>query len=45
MILRSGKCYYTDQNDIYHVNIDFDEAQKEWNKNKIKLANGCYKYK
>jgi hypothetical protein len=27
------------------VNIDFDEASKAWRENKIKLKNGCYKYK
>ena len=30
---------------IYDVNIDFDGASREWNKNKIKLSNGCYEYK
>lgn len=29
----------------YEVNIDFDEAHREWILNKIKLENGCYKYK
>jgi len=28
----------------YHVEIDFDEAIREWNKNKIRLGNGVYKY-
>jgi hypothetical protein len=28
----------------YSIDIDFDEASKEWKKNKIKLDNGCYKY-
>ena len=40
MILRSGKiigcCYLI---------IDFDEASRKWRENKIKLTNGCYKYK
>ena len=27
------------------IDIDFDEASKAWNKNKIKTGNGCYKYK
>ena len=27
------------------VEIDFDEASKAWRENKIKLKNGCYKYK
>ena len=30
---------------IYDVNIDFYGATREWNKNKIKLSNGCYEYK
>ena len=25
--------------------FDFDESSKKWNENKIKLSNGCYKYK
>jgi hypothetical protein len=27
------------------IDIDFDEASKAWNQNKIKLGNGCYQYK
>ena len=27
------------------VDIDFDEASNAWRENKIKLKNGCYKYK
>jgi hypothetical protein len=27
------------------VDINFDEASKAWNKNKIKIGNGCYQYK
>ena len=27
------------------IDIDFDEASKAWNKNKIKTGNGCYTYK
>lgn len=29
----------------YSVNIDFDNASKEWRKNKISLGNGMFKYK
>ena len=29
---------------ILPVNINFDEASIEWNKNKRKTGNGCYKY-
>jgi hypothetical protein len=27
------------------INIDFDEASKEWRKNKIELGKGYFKYK
>ena len=27
------------------IQIDFDEASRQWNKNKIKIGNGMYKYK
>ncbi len=40
MILRSGRMIGCD----YPV-IDFDYAQKQWRKNKIKLSEGCFKYK
>jgi len=30
---------------LYEVNIDFDEAHNEWVKNKIKMPNGCYRYR
>lgn len=26
------------------VNIDFDDATKEWRSNKKSISNGCYKY-
>lgn len=25
--------------------FDFDDSSNKWNENKIKLGNGCYKYK
>jgi hypothetical protein len=28
----------------YTVDIDFDEASREWHRNKKKLNNGCYSY-
>ena len=28
----------------YEVNIDFDEASREWKSNKKSTKNGCYKY-
>jgi hypothetical protein len=33
------------QSKINEVNIDFDEASREWNKNKKRLGNGMYAYK
>ena len=29
---------------LYDVNIDFDEASREWRTNKISLGNGTYTY-
>jgi alkyl hydroperoxide reductase subunit AhpC len=29
---------------LYEVNIDFDEASREWHKNKKSTGNGSYKY-
>lgn len=29
----------------YVVDIDFDEASREWRKNKRSIGNGCYRYK
>ena len=29
---------------LYEVNIDFDEASKEWRHNKKSIGNGSYKY-
>ena len=40
MILRSGKMIGND----YPI-IDFDEASRKWRENKIKLSEGCFKYK
>ena len=30
---------------MYEVNIDFDDASREWNKNKTRHEYGCYTYK
>ncbi len=30
---------------MYEVNIDFDYASACWQENKIRLSDGCYKYK
>lgn len=30
---------------LYEVDIDFDEAKKAWRANKIALKNGCFRYK
>lgn len=35
----------SEQNATYDVVIDFDEASEEWQKNKISIGNGMYKYK
>lgn len=44
MILRSGKRYNYPEKINYH-NIDFDNASKEWRKNKIYMGEGIFKYK
>ena len=31
-------------NSLYEVNIDFDEASKMWKFNKKRMGNGTYKY-
>lgn len=31
-------------NNINHANIDFEDASKEWRKNKIKHENCCFTY-
>jgi len=31
--------------DLYEVDINFDEAHDEWTKNKIKGKNGTYRYR
>ena len=30
---------------IYEVKIDFDESQRHWRKNKVKLGEGMFMYK
>lgn len=30
---------------MYKAEIDFDEASKEWRKNKVRQPNGCFRYK
>ena len=44
MPLRSGK-EYLQQKKIYDNFIDFDEASRQWRKNKIHLGEGIFKYK
>ena len=29
---------------MYQININFDEASKEWRNNKISIGNGSFKY-
>lgn len=40
MILRSGRMTGNDM-----IIIDFDEASREWRKNKIYIGNGSFRYK
>ena len=44
MPLRSGKEYLF-QKKLYDNFIDFDEASREWRKNKIHLGEGVFRYK
>ena len=53
MPTRSGKEYKSnisnvkleyDKKLIYEIKIDFDEARREWRKNKIHLGEGIFKY-
>ena len=30
---------------VYEVNIDFDEASRQWRKNKVQLGEGMFMYK
>jgi len=46
MVTRSQSKNYKRPNYVeFDIDIDFDEASKAWNKNKIRTGNGCYKYK
>jgi hypothetical protein len=46
MVTRSQSKNYKRPNYVeFDIDIDFDEASKAWNKNKIKTGNGCYIYK
>jgi hypothetical protein len=46
MVTRSQTKNYKRPNYVeLDIDIDFDEASKAWNKNKIKTGNGCYRYK
>ncbi len=54
MPTRSGKEYKYDISNvkleydkkiIYEIKIDFDEASREWRKNKIHVGEGIFKYK
>ena len=44
MLLRNGKTI-GNKTPLYSVNIDFDEAERCWRKNKFYLGNGCFRYK
>lgn len=41
---RSKTHYTRSKTKEFINNYSFDEASKEWNKNKIKKLNGCYSY-
>ena len=56
MMLRSGKKYNYPSNQPFKLillpekinypnNIDFDDASKEWRKNKIYMGEGMFEYK
>ena len=34
-----------EKSQIYEVNIDFDEASRQWRKNKVQLGEGMFMYK
>jgi hypothetical protein len=34
----------SDDESVYSINIDFDEASAAWKKNKKSVGNGCYTY-
>ena len=36
--------YEQDENGLYEVNIDFDDASSAWRSNKKSIGGGCYKY-
>lgn len=42
MQTRSKTMY--ENNKIYSVEINFDEASILWRENKVSMGNGCYKY-
>jgi len=42
MKLRNGKRYLSEE---FIVNIDFDEASRQWMKNKVNHGNGLFSYK
>ena len=44
-ILLPEKIPKKEKKQLYKINIDFDEASKEWRKNKIHMGGGNFKYK
>ena len=51
MRLRSGNTYEIPEREelttttaLYQVDIDFDEASREWRRNKKKYGQGCFQY-
>jgi hypothetical protein len=48
IVERFGRLFQTSSSFIkptYEVNIDFDEARRAWKSNKVKLTDGCYRYR
>ena len=48
IVERFGRLFQTSSSFIkptYEVNIDFDEASRAWKSNKVKLTDGCYRYR
>ena len=48
IVERFGRLFQTSSSFIkptYEVNIDFDESSRAWKSNKVKLTDGCYRYR
>jgi hypothetical protein len=45
MLLRSGREYIYNEDYIYKVTINFDEAGKAWRTNKVSIGGGRFIYR